>query len=590
MGNQRVSQLVQLYLQDIQPNDVFLVTDISALESKQMEVSQLLLYFEQNGIFNSYNSTLAATASYIKASNIDGLEIAGVIASQSISSSYSLTSSYASYSLASSTASYSSFCVSNMTNAQTASYLQYTGIPNGTSSYSVYSPVSGISTQSLKLYYDGINPNGTASYSITSSNAINAIFATSASFITNNATIANATFSSASLSSSWASQSLSSSYSSMSLNSLTSSIALTASYVPAGVIVGNVTSASYSKTSSYALNGMGGGSSTNIIGHSWNIVGPRATFAYSGSLGGNLYVIAQNATTTTGSMFLLNRGTNLVIPITSSTSGIPFLKNDAYFCGRPFISNYDNESIISIINTQTSLYSFCIGNITTPSPANLYSITPFSSSVTTNTIQNDLPVMSDFSTAIGNTYGNLYPTYYSFHYGAAAGTGGQLYGSLTLYKMTHTGTSMPGTYTRTSIGTINILNVLNNVIFLQFYTGNLSNAYNTLLWDYNYILQKLYLIDTAVGFLHIFTQVTPAATAPRLPLDASTFVSNNFSYVASYAVSLPHGESWGTTTTDKFLLDYDPVNGTEYGLTMIRYGNASYGGTVSYIPWPVNGN
>ena len=287
MGNQRVSQLANLLEGDIQSNDVFLVTDISVLESKQLEVGQLLSYFENNGIFIASNAALASTASYIQAKNIDGLEIANVVASQSISSSYSSYSNLSSQSLNSFTSSYSTWCLENSINSATASYLYYDGIhQNGTSSYSQHSLLSDTSTQAINLFYDGINPNGTASYSLTAAQTPYAVYATNAgqSVQSTNSTLATtALFSNSSTSASWATTSVYSMSASWATNSINS---LSASYIGPGgsinTVVANANTANNALTaisSSYAKSASWSPSSTptppTILGHTWNIVNPR---------------------------------------------------------------------------------------------------------------------------------------------------------------------------------------------------------------------------------------------------------------------------------------------------------------------------
>ncbi len=582
MANERVSQLIQLLESEIQPNDVFLVTDTSQKESKQLQMGDVVTYVQTNGTFNAVNASFASTASYIKASNIDGLEVSNIVASQSISSSYSAYSLSSSHSNISDTASFASFSVQSMVSAQTASYLYYDGVDfNGTSSYAVNAGTSNISTQSLNLYYDGINPNGTSSYAV---NAGTSEFSISSSYSPQSDNATNASyslltlFSSASLSSSWTSQSLSSSYS---LSSSVAFLGITASYINVksgfGFVDGTVlsssvaNSSSYSKTASYSLNTSP--ALTTIVGHTWHIVNPRAAFAN----GNNLYVISQNATST-ASIFQINRNTNAVSPISAINSAY-FTNNETYFWGRIFISNYDNVSPVAVINTKTGLYNYNL---------NTNVLTSYRSSLTVNSgayIQNDLPIQADFSISLGNLFGNTWPSYYCLH-GSAAGNdvnGGGQFPKLTLYQLLHSNSvASSGSYVRNNIATIDISKVNNSSSFLQYYNNTTSSVYNTLLWDYNPILKNFYLIDVSTGFLSIFSQSTTITN--------STFSPLSMSYVATYAVTLPHGEPWSNANTDRFIVDYNINSGTENGLILVKAGNASYGGTVSYIPWPVNGN
>ncbi len=214
-NNERVSQLIELYATDLSSNDVFLVTDMSQLESKKLEMGQLLYYIENSG---SFYVKISDTASYVSSSNVDGIIPVANVASQSISSSYisssnvdgiipvanvssqSVSSSFSNFSISSSysvnadTSSYSSWCIQNTVDSDTSSYLLYQGFANGTSSYSMvssfsdnsisasYSPFSDSATSAsyssgsdIATYSDNLNyyglPNGTSSFSISSSNS-----------------------------------------------------------------------------------------------------------------------------------------------------------------------------------------------------------------------------------------------------------------------------------------------------------------------------------------------------------------------------------------------------------------------------------
>ena len=214
-NNEKVSDLLVLYASDLQPNDILLATDMSARESKQLEVGQLLLFIESSGSFFAFDSAHANTASYISASNIDGIVAITANASHSISSSWSYQSLSSSHALNSNSASYSLLCV--VTDSDTASFLNYTGTSNGTASNAVTSSYSIESLDALNLLYFGAN-NGTASYAISASSANASLYSV---------TTTNADTSSISISSSYSDASL---YSNSSGQSLTSSLSLTASY------------------------------------------------------------------------------------------------------------------------------------------------------------------------------------------------------------------------------------------------------------------------------------------------------------------------------------------------------------------------
>jgi len=214
MANEKVSQMTSLSAIELAGGDVLLITDISARESKKLSITNLLTYVEATGSFHTTNSD---TASYILGSGVRGTVV---------SSSYSQTSSFSNYSLLSNlsntsslalTASVTLACITHTVTADTASFLNYSGVFNGTASYALTaSNVNRALTSSFLLYTPGVN-NGTASYALSCSIAQNAI---SASFATS------------------ASVAISASYSISSSNSQTSSyISHTAYTVPAGTII-----------------------------------------------------------------------------------------------------------------------------------------------------------------------------------------------------------------------------------------------------------------------------------------------------------------------------------------------------------------
>jgi hypothetical protein len=198
MSNKRLSELNELIAADVKSDDLFLVTDTlsTVLESKKIRASSLKSYILNNGSITGTvsNSINADTASYIDplkvgliqsssysissswsdksflslysntASYIDAINVDGSVPS----SSYSDTASYVNYSYNNGKVEYSqttSYCE----NAQTSSFLFYTGIPNGTASYALSSGVFNFDGTASYLRYTGI-PNGTASFALNITN------------------------------------------------------------------------------------------------------------------------------------------------------------------------------------------------------------------------------------------------------------------------------------------------------------------------------------------------------------------------------------------------------------------------------------
>ena len=208
MANEKVSQMASLGAAAVAPDDLLLITDTSEKESKKITTEDFLTYIESTGSFNAYHAALADSAS-----SVLGTDVVGNVDT----SSYSLNSNTSSYSIKTilsdsashaDTASLTLTCLIHTTTADTASFLDYTGEDNGTSSYSLISGHSILSdTSSTLLYIPGVSKN-TSSYSITSS-------------YSNSSSISNF-----SISSSYSSNSFSSTTSSFSSFSTTSSFVI----------------------------------------------------------------------------------------------------------------------------------------------------------------------------------------------------------------------------------------------------------------------------------------------------------------------------------------------------------------------------
>jgi hypothetical protein len=185
IGNQRVSQLVELTANEVVPQDVLYIVDVDAAESKKIQISELGTWLNESASFYVVHAILADTASYILGSNIVGLVN---------SSSYALVCSTASFaqfvsqSLNAISSSYSLTASFSMngggSGSTTSSYLLYQGFPNGTSSYALNSTTANAAQSAAFLIYSGGN-NGTASYAINSQNVQYALTAGTASYLNN---------------------------------------------------------------------------------------------------------------------------------------------------------------------------------------------------------------------------------------------------------------------------------------------------------------------------------------------------------------------------------------------------------------------
>ena len=188
MANKRVSELAPITRAELDPTDLFLLADVSANESKKLELQDLNDYVLDNGRFTgSFDGTASyaihalsaswapfqTSCSYALNSSFALLALTASYALKALSASYSFSGSYAltaSYALSSSYQTAFSSAFSNL--AKSASYLIYTpGVFNGTASYAL---TSSMSITSISASYAK-----TASYVVTSS------YARTASYVAN---------------------------------------------------------------------------------------------------------------------------------------------------------------------------------------------------------------------------------------------------------------------------------------------------------------------------------------------------------------------------------------------------------------------
>jgi hypothetical protein len=180
-NNKRVSQLVELTYSEVQLNDLLLIIDSSAKESKRIQVSDLAVYLNSSGSLEALHAIFADTASYINGADVHGLVDScsyAFTALNAISASYS---SFASNADSSSYALSASYAFNTGSTTPTASFLLYTGTPNGTASFAFSSSHADGADQAKFLVYLGGN-NGTASYAIRTGDVDHCVTADTASY------------------------------------------------------------------------------------------------------------------------------------------------------------------------------------------------------------------------------------------------------------------------------------------------------------------------------------------------------------------------------------------------------------------------
>lgn len=244
-NNKRVSELAQITAPELSGADLFLLADVSAQQSKKLTLSDLSSFILTDGNLTAsllgtaswannaqtasvalvaISASFSATASFALNGGTGGVAVSASWASSSLSASYAKSASFVSVA----TAATASFATQSRF-ADSASFVIYTGINNGTIQNAISAQNSLVATSA-----------SFATSALTSSNTITASYAISTSFAANTLTSDTASHAlfaeTASVgittnlqsSASWASQSLSSSYADIALDALT---AVTASYV-----------------------------------------------------------------------------------------------------------------------------------------------------------------------------------------------------------------------------------------------------------------------------------------------------------------------------------------------------------------------
>lgn len=191
MANEKVSQLIELATTEVAPDDLFFIADVSTHESKKFSATSLITFINASASVNAYHADQADSASYVDGPDVGGSVPLADLASLADTASYSLQGLMTDTASLALTSSYSAFCAIGVTSADTASFLLYSGVANGTSSYSLNSlaAINALSASTL-IYIPGTSKT-TASYAVLAgisrsssfaSSSISASFATSASY------------------------------------------------------------------------------------------------------------------------------------------------------------------------------------------------------------------------------------------------------------------------------------------------------------------------------------------------------------------------------------------------------------------------
>lgn len=245
MANKRVSELTQISTGELNSADLFLLSDVSANESKKLTLGDLNTYILTGGNLtgsfygtaswanNAQTASLAVTAttasyaltaSFALNGGTGGAAVSASFASASISSSYARTASFVSVANAAT----ASFATSSKF-ADSASFVIYSGGNNGTVSNAI-NAVSANTSTSASFASNSTTASYalSASVSTTAQSADVATLAQTASFALFAQTASVGITTNIQTSASWASQSLSASVAQTAVDAL---FAVTASYV-----------------------------------------------------------------------------------------------------------------------------------------------------------------------------------------------------------------------------------------------------------------------------------------------------------------------------------------------------------------------
>lgn len=120
-----------------------------------------------------------------------------------------------------------------------------------------------------------------------------------------------------------------------------------------------------------------------------------------------------------------------------------------------------------------------------------------------------------------------------------------------------------------------------------------ASVADVLLFQYNPVKKRIYVITNEVGMLHIF-QLTATGADPYGPGTTANNLKDWWLYGASrYAVlqyvksiGIPgDGARWTDSNRDRFFVDFDLTTGTEKALVFSRNGETNFAGSVTRVPW-----
>ena len=290
--------------------------------------------------------------------------------------------------------------------------------------------------------------------------------------------------------------------------------------------------------------------SSTSVGTSYLYANPALGFLGTGS---SIYVINYNRYTSRRNLISIDTTTNV------ATYKIQWPQDASYFHGRVFRNSSDGL-----------LHAMMFSNV------DLYDYNLADNTITRQTGSggyfNDLPVVIDWA-ASGSR-----PTVWTLqsNYLSGPSEGGDYFN---VFWRRHIFTA--GSWSTINGPTLDLRTIANGTEFKKFFNDYpvfTGLAQDLLVWDYNYIKKRYYLMDSSTGLLHILSQASGSMI--------TNFDSSSISYEKTLAVPVPNMDQWADSFTDKLSIDYHPDTGEERGIFMNRIGNTALFGSMAYVEWP----
>ena len=151
------------------------------------------------------------------------------------------------------------------------------------------------------------------------------------------------------------------------------------------------------------------------------------------------------------------------------------------------------------------------------------------------------------------------------------------------YQVTSAAKVINGTWATNNAADLDLTssNIVGVAAFNSWYPAG-SNA-KVLLFQYNPVLKRIYVICDELALMHIFTLSTASNDFSAWWNTASPTRAQKLAYTKSLAIG-GDGAPQGTAGQCHYTVEYDPATGKEKAIVLTRDGSGTVG-TVTRIPW-----